>query len=199
MLHIIIRVLITFVIAIPYHLLCRKKNLSKSGKVALSVSAVGVCLVLWALPFETVFFTFDSPQAVFDYYKGGTVVDSADHNASGALIFEKDSNTHSVFFVQKKEDGYKMCPNYKVEKIANAKYESVHFFVYQIKGTNDYYLQVWGVVSEEVTLTDSENNVFDLKYEDHSSKKTLVAIEPINYDEGYCCYLNGDRVVFASK
>ena len=92
-----------------------------------------------------------------------------------------------------------MCPNYKVENIANAKYESVHFFVYQIKGTNDYYLQVWGVVSEEVTLTDSENNVFDLKYEDHSSKKTLVAIEPINYDEGYCCYLNGDRVVFASK
>ena len=193
--YILLRISIVLATLLVLFLLIVKKWINKTAFFALLAMVVGLSLILCNTPFENSFFTFSSPQEVFDYAKQGELIDTVEGVDSVAMI-SKENNTYSIFFAKKVSDGYKIMPLKSISKQSIKQWDSINLCIYRISGTDDFYLRVWGVTENEIVFSDCQNSDFSPIYEDFSNKKIVNCVAIIDYEDGYYCSLDGNPIVF---
>ena len=95
---------------------------------------------------------------------------------------------------------------YKIAKfdaniiISSQQYDSLNLTIYNVRGTDDYYIRIWGITSEEVTIQDGHNTEFSIYYEDTANNKKIAnALTAVPYSYGYYCLIDGNRVTFEHR
>ena len=188
------RMLISAIILILSFIL---KNKFTKRKILFGfLCLVIVIAMLWVTPLENLFVSFYSPQAVFEYAGQGEIVDIIEGSESAALITKKKEGVFSTYFVMKQENKYKIAPVNAATKISTQYYDSVALYIYHVRETDDYYLRIWGTVSKEMELSDTENTDFSIIYESFSNKQMINVLEKIDFSAEYHCFINGNEITF---
>jgi len=156
--------------------------------VLLSISAM--------FPVENLFYNFKSPESVFNYTNSGKIDEIIYGQKSCMVIYSKWNSTGGHYVIPKSEKGYKI-PRYLSTKKVSHKFDKDGIFdVYNVKGTNDYY--IFGIVH----LKENKNqiDVFNKKDEKVESnifvKKNMSFIYFFIYDfsNEYYLLINGEKV-----
>lgn len=153
-------------------------------------------------PVENLFFSFKSPDKVLNYYQGGKVEDILNGNDSSMIIYSDRNSVVSHFIVPKSEKGYKIPSLFSVKKISYKFDRDGNFDIYNILGTNDYYV-VGSIISEEsvINIIDSNNkpvkNII-MEMGDTDIKTVLLFSFIENFTSEYYLLIN-DKQVFVSN
>ena len=164
----------SFVLVIRKNNFIRRPTLYITG-VLLSVVSM---LVLYFVPIENWFLTFESPEAAYRYTAFGktNIIHKIDGNESTFMIDRSESvDTHLI--IPKSEDGWKIGLGSDTVCFYNKIIDDKIITVYRFKNSDDYYLFVQTVNTKNVEVKDSRNSEF-FKLEESSI-----------YFSTYCTYL----------
>lgn len=195
MLYGLIRVLIFAILALTLILLFKKHKNKKVFLISI-VILIAFTVAIFNIPFENLFFSFDSPSEVLSYAGQGEIIGIAENTDSAMLMTKLNANQYSHFFVLKSGNKYKIADFNDGKKVAEEHYESITITIYNVKDTNDYYLNVWGTVSNETLLSDSCNTDFTVHYEKFSDRLTVTAIGALSSIDNYRIYIDGNEIAF---
>lgn len=188
--YVLIRILIFIAVAICLCVLNIKVKLSKLKKFICLFIALVFCTVISIFPVENVFVDFNSAEEAFVYARRGDIVSICENDKSNAILF-RNGDTYSTFFLNKSESDYKLCSPFDTIQIAEITKDSITIYLYKLRGTSDFYLEIFGLTSSEIVLTDNLETDFELIYQDFSNMKIVNGLFSVNYEETYKLYLNG--------
>lgn len=91
-------------------------------------------------PIENLLINFKSPESVFNYAESGKIDEIIFGQESCMAIYSKGNSTWGHCIIPKSEKGYKI-PSSFATKIVSHKFDKNGLFdVYNVKGTQDYYI-----------------------------------------------------------
>ena len=192
----ITRVIPIAILFLTFLFLFQRRKITSKKRLLPIFLGVLLVVVLWITPFENLFITFKSPESIFNYAGDGEIITVVDSPNSVAILTKKGQSNYSTFFCTKNEKGFQLTTFNQAKKISTAKYESITVSIYSIMGTDDYYLRIWGIVSDDIVITDVLNTDLQPIYEDWQGQKIINLVAPINYNNEYCCFINGERISF---
>ncbi len=197
MLQSFVRLIIAIIMFVGVFVLFRKIKMNRVKHIITVVSCVLILLLLCIFPFENIFLSFETPEKAFQYAATGEIVETVTSSESVAMLYKRGANTYSPFFAVKAGKGYKLCPFYSTEKIAQAHMDSLTISVYRLKNAEDYYITISGFADEKIDVSDTDASQFNLIYTEMSNNTVVNCISAINYSEDYCLYLNGKQLKFS--
>lgn len=192
----LIRIIATVILFLL--LMSFRKHFKKKVKAILGVLiVVTISFALWYCPVENLFFSFDTPQSLFKYAGQGEIVEIVEGRESTALMTKKGDNNYSTFFINKKDDKYKIATFNTSIIVSSKQHESINITLYRVRNTDDYFIRIWGISDEEIELSDTLNTEFNIHYENIANgKKTVNALVSIPYSDDYSCFIDGEKVTF---
>lgn len=204
MLRTILHLLIFTVIFVTSFLLIKR---SKIVNKRLAIALDGIfCIALLAissfLPIENLFVNFKSPEDVFHYISTGQIeyIDCGDNSC---LIYSKPSNYESKYiFILKSVSGYKISSFLSTKIIQSKDDNDGSFNVYNIVGTNDYYI-IGSTVLEEtkIIIIGSNNELLEyvaLYNGTTGSRVVLIHSYIKNYTHDFYLLINGKKIVLSN-
>ncbi len=160
--------------------------------------AVIICSISFLIPVENYVLSFESPRSVLKYYQGGTVDDVIQGNGSSMVIYSKGSSSGGHFIVPKSTKGYKIPSLFSVKKVLHKFNKDGNFDVYNVSGTNDYYVVGTIITKEnEINVVDSNNEqVRNIIAEiGNADIKTILLFSFVeNFTDEYYLLINGTKV-----
>ena len=183
-----------------YFLLTVKLPIARKKMVVIITLAF--CLILGSvsalIPVENLFFSFKSPDSVLQYYQTGKVDDILYGNDSCLIIYSKGSNLGGHLIVPKSAKGYKIPSLFSVNKVFHKLGRDGNFDVYNVLGTNDYYV-VGTMISKDsaIDMVDSNNEsvkTIIIEMENTDTKTVLFYSFVENYTETYYMLINREKV-----
>lgn len=173
-------------------------------KKLFSVMSVVLCIMLVSIssmfPIENLFFSYQSPEKVFNYVKTGQIYQIIDGRESSLVIYNSGNSTYGFYIIPKTSDGYKI-PNYSTQKIVSHKFNKQgNFDVYNVQGTQDYY------VSCTINFTDISDDILVFNSENEKIGSKVIKILDTNFvflwipEFSNGCYLmiNGEKIVIST-
>lgn len=191
----LIRIFVFAILALILILFFKKHKNRKMFLISIAL-LIAFTITIFNIPFENLFLSFDSPSEVLAYAGQGKIIGIVENTDSAVLITKLNANQYSHYFVLKNGNKYKIADFNDGKKIAEEHYESITITIYNVKGTNDYYLNVWGTVSTETALSDSCNTDFVIHYENFSDRLTVTAIGALSSIDNYRIYIDGNEISF---
>lgn len=172
------------------------KIVRKKGVTFLSVIlCLGLIFISGIYPIENLFMHFQSAESVFHYAYFGEIEDVLDGKASCIVIYSDHNQGNGHYIIPKTEEGYEIPNSFTAKKISDKFDRNGSFEVYQVKGTQDYYV-VGSVLSNasSFNITDSRGqNVPAIVTEmgDTGTKTVLLYAYVENFTNDYVLYING--------
>lgn len=180
-----------------------KKSKCKFKKVFSTLTVV-FCIILVSIssmfPVENLFLSYQSPEKVFNYVKSGQIYKIIDGRESSLVIYYTGNSTYGFYIIPKTSDGYKI-PNYFTQKKVSHKFdEQGAFDVYNVQGTQDYY------VTCAVNLTDISEDILVFNSENEKTGSKVIKIKNTNFvflwipEFSNGCYLmiNDEKIVLST-
>ena len=180
-----------------------KKSKCKFKKVFSTLTVV-FCIILVSIssmfPVENLFLSYQSPEKVFNYVKSGQIYKIIDGRESSLVIYYTGNSTYDFYIIPKTSDGYKI-PNYLTQKKVSHKFdEQGAFDVYNVQGTQDYY------VTCAVNLTDISEDILVFNSENEKIGSKVIKIKNTNFvflwipEFSNGCYLmiNDEKIVLST-
>ena len=196
-----IRIALLILLIIVLVLIIRKSKF-KQNKALLIMASV-FCIILVTVfsmfPIENLFINYKSPESVFGYAKTGTIYEIIYGNDSSLVIYREANGSYSHYIVPKTTKGYKI-PNYFTEsKIIHNFNDDGVFEVYNVKGTEDYY--IFGSVnfngnSDSVSVFDSSNEKIKCPITRIKNTNFVFIFLP-TFSDDYYLMINGEQVPIA--
>ena len=191
--------LIRFVIYILAFCGILAKNKIGKGKnyILFCASILLISIVISLFPVENAFLSFETVEDAFDYRESGEIVKVVENENSGAVVFKKNRTTYSTFFVLKNDSGYKLCSLFDSKTVHHGEKDDISVEIHKV-GYSDFYISVFGIASNEITVIDNLGNEFEFHKFEESDYIWICDLQKINYTSDYCLYINGSHVEFAS-
>lgn len=129
--------------------------------VIASGTALILMIVLSFLPFENLFFTFDSPAEAYKYYnpRGSDVELVISGNECDFIVdAQKEANTVSI--IPKTKKGWKISTGLDTRRKKHIISNDVVVTVYQYKNTNEYFITIFNTDGGSATICDDYNTKF---------------------------------------
>lgn len=180
-----------------------KKSKCKFKKVFSTLTVV-FCIILVSIssmfPVENLFLSYQSPEKVFNYVESGQIYKIIDGRESSLVIYYTGNSTYGFYIIPKTSDGYKI-PNYFTQKKVSHKFdEQGAFDVYNVQGTQDYY------VTCAVNLTDISEDILVFNSENEKTGSKVIKIKNTNFvflwipEFSNGCYLmiNDEKIVLST-
>ena len=104
-------------------------------------------------PIENLFIAFKSPESLFNYAGTGKIDNIISGKDSCMIIYSRGNSSGGHYIIPKIKNGYKIPDYFTTKKISDKFDESGIFKVYNVKGSQDYY--VFGILHFE----DGENQI----------------------------------------
>lgn len=182
-----------------------KKSKIVRKKLAVILTLV-VCMALGSVsalfPVENLFVNFKSPTNVLNYYQTGKADDVINGNDSSMIIFSSGNSPGGHFIVPKSTKGYKIPSLFSVKKVSHKFDKSGLFDVYNVKGTNDYYVVGTTISKEsEISVVDSNNEpIKNIVIEmGNTDTKTILLFSFVeNFTSEYYFLINGEKLAISN-
>ena len=137
--YLIIRSLILIFFVLLF-LSCFKLFKMKKQKIFAFIFCLVLCSVIVISPFENLFYSFSSPEKLFNYISTDEIVDVAYGDESCMIYYETSNNVYSFTFSKKQEGKYKILNNFSYKKVYSMLDTYGSLDVYNVSGTNDFYV-----------------------------------------------------------
>ncbi len=145
--------------------------------VSVCFSIVTVLLTIM-YPIENLLFSFPSVQSAFEYMYVGEIEKTVEGEESVMVTYKSDGSISTVYF-PKTDNSYKLGEFLQFSKVYQKRIDIANITITQIKGTQDYYVNVWIPRTDEVLdVSDSENSYYQYSISETSSPNVLT----ISYD-----------------
>ena len=196
----IIRSIIASILLVGLIIFIKKsKSTRKRMLYVVSVCAsVMFAFLLFFVPFESLFITFDSPEKAYEYMTGESKVDLIVSGKECDLLITRDDIAFSNRLVPKTEDGWKISGNFDSSTIELNTPEKIFAMVYRYKNTNDYFLAINHDELESLDLSDDYGTEFyPFEWSSFYGKKRITYFAYIpNFNSEYTLTINGEKIVF---
>lgn len=150
------------------------------------------------LPFENLFITFDSPEAVYNYVNfGKSNIELVVSGKNCDFIIDDKKTSYSYLIVPKCQVGWKIGIGSNTKMIMSKIYNDIVIDVFQYKNTNDYFIVLLNTKGESINLKDSNNSVFySLKKSNKQINEIFITyfVNVFNLDSEYWLSINGERI-----
>lgn len=192
------RIVLWLIISSFVVLKIRKTKIVRKKLVSLLivVLCLGLISISGMFPIENLFINFKSPESVFNYTNSGKVNDVIYGKESCMAIYSNWNSTGGHCIIPKTEKGYKI-PSYFATKTVSHKFDKSGIFdVYNVKGTQDYY--VFGTVH----LKDDGNEIDIFDGSDEKVESNIIRVGHTNliyfflddFSNEYYLLINGEKV-----
>ena len=174
-------------------------------KKLVSLLLVALCLILVSVsgmyPVENLFINFKSSESVFNYANFCEVNDILYGKESCMVIYTNQNNSGWHYIIPKTEKGYKIPNYFATKKVANKFDKNGNFDVYNVLGTQDYYI-VGTILSNtsEQNIVDSQNHPVENIMIDmgNTETKTVILYSYVeNFNKDYYLIMNGIKTTIA--
>jgi len=167
-----------------------------SGNVSLGsylIAAIIIISLLGLIPFENIFYTFDSPEDAYAYASSNAfVLKHVIQGTDSALVIGESDDGEYRIIVSESKNGWKLGIGLSAFPIKNIIFNGYFVQVFHHLGCNDYYIEVYSHVYD-YTITDSLNSEFMQVESDYSNSDgtftTYYAVIPFK-DENYTLYID---------
>ena len=199
----IVRIIFWGIVLAIVLLLLKKK--SRVTKKRTAIVAITFCLILSTVsalfPVENLFVDFNSPSKVLNYCQSGNSDDVIFGNDSCMVINTKGNDIGGHFITPKSTKGYKIPSLFSVREISHKFDKDGSFDVYNVSGTNDYYL-VGTIISceKKINITDLYNGPirFNITEMGNTGTKTILIYAFVeNFTNEHFIFINGEKVYTA--
>lgn len=166
----------------------------KLAVILTLVSCMILCFVSGLFPVENIFVNFKSPEDVFRYTCSGKIEDVVYGDNSCMVYYSTGNSSYSYSFVLKSTNGYKIANYFATKKISHKFERNGSFDVYNVLGTDDYY--IIGAVNSgesEIDIFDSNNEKvkIDIKRVKNTS---FIYFFLKNFTNEYYLLINGEKI-----
>ncbi len=201
----ILRYIFVGLIAVVLIIVIKKKHIQlKNGvKVILVILLLGLLEISSFIPFENLFVSFPSPEAVFRYTEKGKIINITEGEKSSLVFFDlgdkKQSITPCETVVLKTDAGYKLGIAFSLTTVFKLeKNHSPFIEILRCRNTDDYYVSVYAEVNgESIDISDSlgsEFNRFFLKTEGFDTTSVWCCAYVKNMGAKYQLTIDGEIV-----
>lgn len=193
----IIRFVLLLTASVFVILKIRKSKIVRKKLVSFSI--IALCFVLIALtevfPVENIFIDFKSPEKVFYYTDTGEINDVLYGKESCVIIYSDRNTTCSHCIIPKTENGYKIPGYFSVKRISHKFDRNGNFDVYNVSGTDDYYV-IGTIISNESdqVIADSRGAPVEniaVRMGDTQTKTVITYSYVENFTNDYYLVING--------
>ena len=180
----LIHLLLYAAMTVPAVLLLRKHQRKLVKAAILVVLLVGWFLVS-ALPFENLFYSFDSPEAVFDYmYDGRIVCQNVIPGQDCALVFGQEK----VLAAVKSGEKWKIDDGFSLHMKSDIS-DGVSLTLFRVRGTDDAFVLV--TADQEVSVSDRLGSEFT-RLSEHWETGFVAYCAPVSAaTESYAVIIDG--------
>lgn len=173
----IIRIVVWLILSICIIIMVKKSEIAR--KKFISIISVVICTIIVSVsgmfPVENIFVNYKSPENVFNYTNFGEIDEIIYGQDSCLIIYSKNGNTGGHYIIPKTAKGYKI-PNYFTVKKVSHKFDKDGLFdVYDVKGTQDYY------VFATVKLKENDNKIDVFNKLGEKVKSNIVIVENTDF------------------
>lgn len=193
-----IRIVLWLIISVGAALIIKKSKVVRKKLVfGLSVAFCTVMISVFGMfPVENLFVTFQSPESVFHYTNNGEIDEIIYGKESCLVVYAEANNTVGHYIIPKSAKGYKIPNYFMVKKVSHKFDENGLFDVYQVRGTQDYY--IFGTVH----LNENDNQIDIYNELDEKVESNIVRIDNASFiyfylhdfSDEYYMIVNGEKV-----
>ena len=106
------------------------------------------------------FMSFDNPESVYHLSHSEEITDIVYGDDSCLIIFSKGKNDYGTYYVPKSENGYEIPKSFSTKKVDAFFVNNGILDVYNVSGTNDYYIIGMIITSESPSaIVNSDNKI----------------------------------------
>ncbi len=188
MLYGVIRLLITGVFCFCFSYFLRGKD--KNVHIVVKVLLCAMLLILISLiPFENMFYTFDTAEDAFFYYNTEDIALIADGENSSLVIGKRSDVEYVINVIYRSSGGWKIGMGYDVEIISEFSGEGYVVYIYRYSKTGEHYAIIHTDELTSTTVNDSLGTTF---YEYGDGFCGYISL----WGEGYEIYMYDDVIRF---
>ena len=202
----LINTLIILLLVFITALIVNKITKTKKLKILLFIVIILSLTIITSLSTTSLinyFSNFETPEDAFDFLHSEKIVDIIKGDESCMIIYKTDDNVLSWDYVLKSEDKYKIPYDFSSKQVFQSLSEKGNFSIYNIKGSNDYYIT--GIIvteNDNLTIVNSDNiNVnYIIANEiivDNKKQKTIYIYDTIKKSiNDYYLIINDEKIIF---
>lgn len=198
----LIIILLFFITALIVNRITKTKKL----KILLFIVIILSLTIITSLSTTSLinhFSNFKTPENAFNFTHSEKIVDIIQGDESCMIIYKTDDNVLSWDFVLKSENKYKIPYDFTSKQVLQSLSKKGNFSIYNVKGTNDYYIT--GIIvteSDNLTIVNSDN--ININYiianeiiVDNKKQKTIYIYDTINKSiNDYYLIINDEKIIF---
>lgn len=187
-------------------LLVNKFVKTRTKKIFLSIFISLLTLIIMSsssVSIENLIFKFDTPESVFYFNHSKEIIDVIEGNSSTMIVYKENKNTTGLYFAKKTDKGYKL-PNILItsKRIKNIFYENGVLSIYNVIGTDDYYISGFAtLIKENSNILNDDNEIVKGIVTDVNNLKQISFHDYIgNYEtDDYYLIINDEKIMISEK
>lgn len=202
LINVIVMILLFFITALIVNKITKTKKL----KILLFIIIILSLTIVTSLSTTSLInylSNFDTPKNAFDFTHSEKIVDIIQGDESCMIIYKTDDNVLSWDYILKSDNKYKIPYDFISKQVFQSLSKKGNFNVYNVKGTNDYYI-IGIIVTENDNLTIVNNNNINVNYiianeiiVDNKKQKTIYLYDTINKSiNDYYLIINDEKIIF---
>ena len=174
----------------------------RAWRLVFAILSVVLTGLLGFFPFENLFVTFDSPKAAYNYYytfeKSNIDLIVEGDTCDFVLGGKNGTVTQTALIIPKTTDGWKIGIGADIKHIVRKDYDKNDLSVIKYKNTNDYFVIIFNIKGEKLTITDEYNTqFFPMEKIIDSNGQTFVAYygHITDFNSQYSVTVDGKKIV----
>ena len=176
---------------------------SRRSYFTIIISDILLITVLGFVPLENCVYDFKSAEEVYEYYyyaeqKAELVVEGT----QSALVVGRKNDTTTLLIVPKTIHGWKIGVSSNTQKALKIFFDGIVVIIYKHNNIDDYYISVFSVNGDELTVSDDYNTKFhSMKDDTRFLNKVSVTYygHILNYNSQYSITVNDKKIVLATN
>lgn len=189
---IIVILLLVLLIPIGICIYKAKIKFKKTVVTLMTFIVIAITIVLSMFPIDILLKSFPTPEEAVSYQSKEDIGDVIlkVHGEQSCVLKTLRNNSYT-YLAKKDTDGWDYCTNASRQNLYKGFIGNKSIWVFQIKGTNDYYVHIFHSSNETSVISDNKNT----KFESYIDENIAIYVGYINkLDENYKLMINGKKV-----
>lgn len=172
------------------------KRIVSSMLIMVLITSV---MTFFTVSIENLLCRFDTAESAFHFNHSEEIIDIVEGDASCMVIYKKNKNTISAYYLYKSDTNYKIPNVISSKRVKNTLDSNIVFNVDRVVGTNDYYINGLTLLDENIDYISNDKNDHIKKFAIESNvnnEKTFFIYNYIgDYEKNnYSLIINGEII-----
>ena len=202
----LIRIIIGLIIFVCIVSIVKTKKIKLKHKRKISIISfvftIIIVILLNFIPFENIFVTFHSHEAVYKYFNFVSDIKLVVQGQNCDLVVGGEDRSYVYQIVPKTTDGWKVGTGFNSKNIAQKLVNGIVVDIYQYKNTSDYFVRLYDSHGGTSEVSDSCNSkFFSLESYHETIDETFVFYYAyvFNISRDYKIKVNGEELILFNE